>query len=100
MIKKQDLLQVMADENLQDEDLMEIISKYPEEMTDEDAKSLQEEIDQYAMDNALLAKAYEELADDLDDHAQMVVDTLDNAVTKVASSAHDDLTWANAQLDE
>lgn len=100
MIKKQDLLQDMANENLHDEEVMEIFAKYPEELSDEDAKSLEEELENFATDSALLAKAYRELSDDFDENAQMVVDSLDSAVTKIAQTAYDDLGWANSQSDK
>lgn len=100
MISKQSILDQLAKENATDEDLMAIIAKYPDSLSDEDVNNLDRELQEFAADEALLAKAYEELADDFGNTAEMISDELDKAIIDIAKSAHDDLTWANEQLSE
>ena len=55
MISKQSILDQLAKENATDEDLMAIIAKYPDSLSDEDVNNLDRELQEFAADEALLA---------------------------------------------
>ena len=98
MVNKQDILDQLAKDNVQDEEIMAIIAKYPDSLSDEDVSALDQELQEFAADEELLAKAYDELANDFGNNAEMIADELDRGIAAAAKSAHDDLTWANKQL--
>ncbi len=99
-MKKQDLLDQMEAEQLQDEEIMGILNKYPDEMSSEDADRLEQELEDSAADNELLAKAYAELDSDIGDQMDMVESEMDAAITKTAKNAYEDLSWAMEKAQE
>ena len=100
MVSKQSILDELAKDNITDEEIIAIVAKYPESLTEEDIMNLDKELQEFAADEALLAKAYEELADDFGNTAEMISDQIDTVIVDVAKTSHDDLTWINAQLSE
>lgn len=99
MVKKQDLVDMMMKENNGevDEEVMAILNKYPDEIDDQGAESLQNELDNLATDTELLARAYDEMEKEFDAQLESIGDDIDRGINTIAQQAHDDLTWAMDQ---
>lgn len=96
MVKKQDLVDMMMQENNgeADEEVMAVLEKYPEEIDYQAAETLQKELDDIAINAELLAKAYDEMEREFDAQLDSIGDDIDSGINTVAQQAHDDITWA------
>lgn len=101
MVKKQDLIDTMMAENngVADEELMAILNKYPDEIDEQGADALQQELDDFATDSELAAKAYAEMEKEFEMQIDSIGDDVDRGTAQIAQQAHDDITWATNQAN-
>lgn len=100
---KQQVLDQLRAENSDAEslhDLEAIVNQYPDDMDNETFTRLIEEVEQYAADSEMLAKAYSDLADGMDDYAEQMTTVAEDSLQQVAKDAHRDFSYAQSMLDE